>query len=73
MWFASFKGLSRIQKKGEVMCALLQVVLEVVQNTQFIECLGRVCRVCSQSELLQLQSSAPQQCEAVLKGGSTEA
>ncbi|KAF3836602.1 hypothetical protein F7725_029160 [Dissostichus mawsoni] len=43
------------------------VVLEVVQNTQFIECLGRVCRVCSQSELLQLQSSAPQQSEAVLK------
>ncbi len=48
------------------MCALLQVVLEVVQDTQFIKGLGTVCRVFSERQLFQLQGSAPQQSEAIL-------
>lgn len=50
------------------MSALLQVVLEVVQDAKFIKCLGTVCRVFSQGQFFQLQGSAPQQSEAVLKG-----
>lgn len=55
------------------MCVLLQVVLEVVEDAQLVERLGAVGRVLAQGQLLQLQSSAPQQSEAVLMKEETDA
>lgn len=70
----NFRQVEGVSASVHVTCdmfALLQVVLQVVQDTQLIKGLCAVCGVFSQGQLFQLERSASQQTEAVLKGLDT--